>query len=147
MNAQSTERIADLDLSQASVLGNELLVRLNVVREAAPVAWSEAAGAWIVTRHADVYQAYDGKLPLSNVRFTRLLDLIPKAEQAQRIPHVLKCVPHWIVNIDPPEHTRIRKLLTRAFSKKVIESVRPFARSTINKILDNATDKREVEFV
>jgi pimeloyl-[acyl-carrier protein] synthase len=147
MSVQTTERIADLDLSQASILGNELLNRLNVVREKEPLAWSEAAGAWIVTRHADVFEAYEGKLPLSNVRFTRLLDLIPKDQQAKRIPHVMKCVPHWIVNIDPPEHTRIRKLLTRAFSKKVIEGVRPFARTTINTVLDRASEKREVEFV
>jgi pimeloyl-[acyl-carrier protein] synthase len=136
-----------LDLSQASVLGNELLQRLNVVREAEPVAWSAAAGAWIVTRHADVSDAYEGKLPLSNVRFTRLLDLIPKEEQAQRIPHVMQSVPNWIVNIDPPQHTRIRKLLTRAFSKKTIETVRPFARATINKILDGVAQRGEVEVV
>jgi cytochrome P450 len=147
MSAQSIERLADLDLSQASVLGNQLLDRLNIVREAAPIAWSEAAGAWIVTRHADVSEAYEGRLPLSNVRFTRLLDLIPREEQAQRIPHVLKSVPHWIVNIDPPEHTRIRKLLTRAFSKKVIESVRPFARATIHKILDRTAERGQVEVV
>src|SRR5215470_13468992 len=110
----TTESIAQLDLTQVSVLGNDILEKINQVREAAPVVWSDSAGAWIVTRHADVFEAFSGTLPLSNVRFTRLLELIPEAERATRIPNVVKSVPLWIVNIDPPYHTRIRKLLTRA---------------------------------
>jgi pimeloyl-[acyl-carrier protein] synthase len=144
---QTIEQIADLDLTKASVLGNELLQRLNRVREAEPVAWSDSAGAWIVSRHADVEEAFSGRLPLSNVRFTRVLDLIPESERARRIPHVMKSVPAWIVNIDPPLHTRIRKLLTRAFSKKTIEGVRPFARVTIARVLDAASARGQVEFI
>ena len=144
---QSIEGIADLDLTKVSELGNELLSRLNVVRESAPIAWSESAGAWIVTRHADLYQAYSGRLPLSNVRFTHLLELIPEPERQLRIPHVLKSVPLWIVNLDPPAHTRIRKLLTRAFDRKVVESVQPYVRETIGTVLDTAAERREVEFV
>ncbi|MET0660960.1 MAG: cytochrome P450 [Steroidobacteraceae bacterium] len=144
---QTIERAASLDLTQVSLLGNDILGKINQVREIAPVIWSDSAGAWIVSRHADVLEAFSGRMPLSNVRFTRLLDLIPEAERQHRIPHVMKSVPMWIVNIDPPQHTRIRKLLTRAFSKKVIEGVRPFARATIARVLDQAGEKREVEFI
>ncbi|MFA5632485.1 MAG: cytochrome P450 [Porticoccaceae bacterium] len=144
---QTLENIADLDLTKVAELGNELLAKLNKVREVTPIAWSESAAAWVITRHEDVKLAYSGELPLSNVRFDRCFDAIPESERAKRIPLILETVPLWIVNVDPPQHTRLRKLLMRAFSKKVAESVRPFARATIDRVLEGAAKQREVEFV
>jgi pimeloyl-[acyl-carrier protein] synthase len=144
---QSIESLANLDLTKVAELGNELLAKLNIVREASPIAWSDIASAWVVTRHEDVERAYSGELPLSNIRFDRCFDAIPPSERATRIPLTIKSVPLWIVNADPPYHTRLRKLLTRAFSKKVVEAIRPFARATIKAVLDQAAARGDVEFV
>ncbi|MET0987494.1 MAG: cytochrome P450 [Steroidobacteraceae bacterium] len=144
---QTSSAAPNVDLIRAAELGNELLVQLNAVRETAPVVWNESVNGWIVARHADVQLAFSGKLPLSNHRFGRTLSAIPENERARRIPLMLETLPHWIVNSDPPEHTRLRKLLVRAFGRKVVEDMRPFARETIGRVLDQAAARREVEFV
>lgn len=144
----SMERSLDIDFRLVQELGNELLVRINTLRDAAPVYWSELNQAWIVSGHAEVAQAFSGALPLSNRRFATLsVAAIPEAERAARIPLLAKSVPHWVVNMDPPEHTRLRKLLVRAFSRPVVEAQRPAARGLIDEVLDSSATGAEVEFV
>ena len=136
-----------IDFTKVAELGNDLLLQLNEMREAAPIIWSESARGWMVTRHADVLLGFSGRLPLSNVRFDRCFNAIPEEERKSRLPITMRSVPFWIVNADPPLHTRLRKLLIRAFSKKVVESLRPFVKETIGTVLDKAEQKNEIEFI
>ena len=55
----------DVDLSMTGQLGNRLLGELNKLRELDGIHWSEATGGWLITRHADVEDALQGKFPLS----------------------------------------------------------------------------------
>ena len=137
----------DADFDQVAELGDQLLQQINALREAAPVVWSKKSGAWVVTRHEDLVLAYSGQLPLSNVRYEPAFLAVPAKERARRFPQTMRTIGYWPVFTDPPLHTRLRKLLTRAFSRKVVEDIRPFARDTIRQVLDRAGDKREVEFI
>jgi len=145
MRAQT---ISDIDFADADKLGNRLLTELDRFREAAPVIWSDSAGAWIVTRYDDVVDALVGKYPLSNARYSAdAFDAIPADERPMRLPILTSSIPHWAFNLDAPDHTRLRKLLTRAFGKPVVKNVQPFAQATIERILDAAPINQPVEFV
>jgi len=142
------ESIRDIDFAHADKLGNLLLVELDRFRETAPVVWSDSAGAWIVTRHQDVMDALVGKYPLSNARFrAEGFTAISAQERPDRLPILTASIPHWVFNLDPPDHTRLRKLLTRAFSKQVVGNVQPFAEATIERILDSVPVGENVEFL
>ncbi|MET0163538.1 MAG: cytochrome P450, partial [Vicinamibacterales bacterium] len=65
----------------------------------------------------------------------------------QRIPNLVKYVPQWIVSIDPPAHTRQRKLMVKAFNKKVVESVRPYVRQRVEYLMQLGEQHCELEFV
>jgi len=43
-------------------------------------------------------------------------------------------------------HTFCARLMARAFSKKMAEELRPFARATIASVLDSVADRDEIEF-
>ncbi|MCY4259672.1 MAG: cytochrome P450, partial [Rhodobacteraceae bacterium] len=43
-----------------------------------------------------------------------------------------------LLALEPPEHTRIRKILTRAFTSRAINALRPFIEATANALLDQA---------
>jgi cytochrome P450 len=147
MNMDSAE-ILDIDFRRIAELGNDLLPALDIMREAAPVVWSPSANAWIVTRHSDVVQAFAGDVPLSMERFSSMaFGAIPVEEFFAKLPITANTIPHWIVNMDPPRHTRLRKLMTRAFSRKVIEDVRPFAQATIKRVLDGLSPPCDIEFL
>jgi pimeloyl-[acyl-carrier protein] synthase len=138
----------DVDLMKTAALGDAILGELDRLRELDPVHWSEATHAWLVTRHADVMRGFSGELPLSVDRLAYIqFAVIPQAELQRRIPTLLKYIPKWIVSTDPPAHTRQRKLLVKAFNKKVVESVRPYARERVTRLLDQVLQTPETEFV
>jgi len=137
----------DIDFTKVAELGNGLLPLLNRLRDEAPVIWSPSLQAWVVTRHADVLAGFDDTLPLSNDRFPPdYFDCIPPAEHATRIPLLLRTA-DWIIGIDPPRHTHVRSLARKAFSKKVIDDIKPYAVSVIDRVLREAGERDEVDFV
>jgi cytochrome P450 len=136
----------DVDFSQASKLGNTLLEQLSRLREIDPIHWSPASQGWLVTRHADIDDALQGKFPLSLKRIERIMfgPLSPQ-EQAQ-LPTLRRYIRSWPVEMDAPEHTRLRKLLVKAFSRKVVESQRPFVRERVNVLMDRLERQPTIEF-
>jgi cytochrome P450 len=138
----------DVDLMRTAELGDGLLAELDQLRELDPVHWSAATGGWLITRHADVVRGFSGELPLSVNRLPVIqFSVIPRQEWERRIPALIKHVPKWIVLTDPPDHTRLRKLLVRAFNRKVVEGVRPYVRDRIAALMAHAAQERDLEFV
>ena len=146
--ATNQSKVPDIDLSNLRMLGEELIPRLNAIREAEPVFWSDAQQGWFVTRFADVAEGFGGKLPLSNVRLDKLaFAAIPEAEWAARIPLLTTGIPTFANMTDPPYHTRLRKPMNNAFSRSNVETMRLFAQRRIQQLLDDAEAAGEVEFI
>jgi pimeloyl-[acyl-carrier protein] synthase len=145
MNTSTADKF-DVDLSLAGKLGNGLLEQLNVLREREPVHWSDASHGWLVTRHADVDDGLQGKFPLSLRRIERIMFKPMPPEELEQLPMLRRFIPQWPVDMDPPEHTRIRKLLVKAFSRKVVEAVRPFVKERVGILMDKLERQPEIEF-
>jgi cytochrome P450 len=137
----------DIDFSKAGALGNDFISELSTLREQSPVFWSPRSGCWVVTRHADVSQALSGQYPLSTKRLVEIgLRGVPVADRARLFPTLMRFMPHWIIDVDPPVHTRLRKLLVKAFSRRVVEGARPFARVRISTLLEGLAERSSIEF-
>lgn len=83
--------------------------------------------AWLVTRYDDV------KLVLADRRFSRAA-----AADREDVPRVTP-VPtksDSLIAMDPPEHTRLRKLVAKAFTGRRVEELRPRARAIVDERLD-----------
>lgn len=136
----------DFDLAALGALGDPLLGRLSTLREHDPLYWSERSKCWIVTGHAEVTEGFSGALPLLNGKMEALLArVLPPEELQRRCPNSLRYMPRILPNLDGPEHARIRKLFVKAFSRKIVEDLRPYVRERIGVILDRAA-AREIEF-
>jgi len=48
---------------------------------------------------------------------------------------------------DPPDHTRLRKLVTKAFTPRVIENLRPRIQSLVDEMLASAADRGEIDVI
>ncbi|WP_212909786.1 cytochrome P450 [Streptomyces sp. TS71-3] len=101
------------------------------LREAAPVhriAGTDGRPAWLVTRYQDVRQALaDPLLSLdkANARAGNYQGLaLPPALDAN------------LLNMDPPDHTRIRRLVSQAFTPRRVEGLREPIRRTADALLD-----------
>lgn len=137
----------DIDFTRAAELGNRLVDQLDQLRDVSPIAWSERHKAWIVTGYDQVRDGFSGKLPLSINRMPRLYTFIAKEDREQRIPTVMETLPRMVLSQDPPGQARLRLLLVKAFSRKVTESMRDYAREVIQEVLDAAQAKGEIDYV
>jgi cytochrome P450 len=124
-----------------------LLTKLNTLREHDPIYWSEKSRCWIVTGHAEVIEGFSGTLPLLNGKMEAVLGrVLPPDELRRRYPNSLRCMPRILPNMDGPEHARLRKLFVKAFSRKIVEDLRPYVRERVATILDRAAAQGELEF-
>jgi cytochrome P450 len=55
-------------------------------------------------------------------------------------------MPNWIIDLDPPDHTRLRKLLLVAFNRRVVESIRPFVQQRVQTLMDKLEAQPTIEF-
>jgi len=93
--------------------------------------FKDARGIWYAGRYEDVDAILKdrrfGKKALPGTEHR--LPIQQRQEQSDRVA---------ILNIDPPDHTRIRALLTKAFSAPRIETMRPKIEALVNEILERA---------
>ena len=52
-----------------------------------------------------------------------------------------------ILNLDPPDHTRLRRLVTLAFTPSAIERLRPRVQQLVDDVLDRAAERGSIELV
>lgn len=138
--------VNDIDLTHVAELGDALFPAFNTLRETDPIHWNEAGQTWLVTRHQDILDGFSGRVPLSSVSWEAGLASPEALSWAARVPTLLKYAPYHITNTDPPRHTRLRRLLMRAFGRNVVEGLRPFAQQRIAELLELLDNGREVEF-
>jgi pimeloyl-[acyl-carrier protein] synthase len=107
----------------------------RALREADPVHRSPFMDMWILTRYADV------ALVLRDQRFSadrtkwegfEALDVEPTRS---------------LLGLDPPDHTRLRNLVTMAFTPRVVERLRSQAQAIVNEALDRAAGRGGMELV
>ncbi len=144
MNARAE---VDINLATVAPTGDMLLPKLNAIRDVDPIFWSDLSRCWIVTGHEAVTEGFSGTLPLLNGKMESLLQrVLPGDELRRRIPNTLRVMPCILPNLDGEKHARLRKLFVKAFSRKLVEDVRPYVRQRISQVLDRAAAERDVEF-
>jgi len=137
----------DLDLSRLATLGDGMFAGLNALREEDPLFWSELSHCWIVTGHAEVIEGFSGTLPLLNGKMEAVLArVLPPEELQRRFPNTMRYMPRILPNMDGETHARLRRLFVKAFSRKMVEDLRPYVRERVALILDRAAAAGELEF-
>jgi cytochrome P450 len=115
------------------------------MRREDPVHWSPQLKAWILTRYDDVKRAL-GTPDMSPDRLTPFYAKLPEATQST-LAEAMRYLNLWIVFRDPPEHTRVRGLVNKAFLPGTINAFRPEIERITNKLLDRLALKEEADLV
>lgn len=109
------------------------------LQETDPVQWSESWNCWVVTRYDDVRTCLQDAKRFSNVgRITGLFHRHFDAGQLAELKPIINHYSHGLINIDPPGHTRIRRLLQEVFRPATISRYREFVQAFVNKQLVQA---------
>lgn len=116
--------LAQFDLTSRAFIADPYPV-LAGLREAAPIFWYEPSQQWMVTRWADVHAALrDRRLGrIYTHRYTHAE--LGKPEPDPRWSDFIESERWSLLNLEPPEHTRIRTLITKVFTPSAVAALRP----------------------
>ena len=130
--------LADLDLFQQGV-PHEIFTML---RAEAPVSWHRDPGSpgfWAVHRYDDVVAVNrDNATFSSNLKATLFWEMEEADLEQQRL---------MMLNMDPPMHTRYRRLVNKGFTPRMVGDLEAHIREMTGAILDEVTAKGEFDFV
>jgi len=120
---------------------------LAQLREADPVHWSPALKGWVVTRYEDV-QTVMRAAAMSADRITPFYASLP-SETRSRVESLVRYLGRWLVFRDPPDHTRLRGLIARAFTPKALADIRPNVEAIVAHLLERieSTGRDEIDLV
>ncbi|MGB8986163.1 MAG: hypothetical protein WCC37_06135, partial [Candidatus Sulfotelmatobacter sp.] len=104
-------------------------------REVAPAFYSAEFDYWIVTRYEDIRRIFQSPASFSAANtLAPLTDPCPMAKAALKEGGYTP-VPA-LVNVDPPAHTRARRLANVAFTPKRVAAMEPFIREVTKRFCD-----------
>ncbi|QMU68314.1 cytochrome P450 [Streptacidiphilus sp. P02-A3a] len=137
----------DPDVNQARVP----LPEFAALRRTEPVRWIpqrpgttgfDDGGYWAVTRHADVKEVSVHPETFSSAANTAIIRFHPDIDRAgidgQRV---------MMLNMDPPEHTRLRQIVQRGFTPRAVNALKGALRDRAEHIVAEARERGSGDFV
>ncbi len=116
------------------------------LRSEAPVYWSEAMGAWLLTRYSDAEAALRDPRLISGTRISAAVKQLPDAVQPE-MQALQNHISTWMGFVDPPDHTRLRALVSNAFTPRMIRDLRPQIQAIVNDLLDRVQEAGEMDVI
>ncbi|MBO4272781.1 cytochrome P450 [Microbispora triticiradicis] len=111
------------------------------LRDNDPVSFFEPTGQWLVARHADVNTL------LRDRRLGRSYLHAATHEEFGREPEPDFQEPFWrviragMLDVEPPVHTRLRRLVSKAFTPRMVESLRPRVRRIATELTEGLVER------
>ncbi|MEU8921652.1 cytochrome P450 [Kitasatospora sp. NPDC048545] len=107
------------------------------LRAHAPVTYFEPTNQWLVSRHEDVSALLrDRRLGRTYThRFSHAEFGRPEPDPAHEPFHTLN--DHGLLDLEAPDHTRIRRLVSKAFTPRMVEGLRPTVRRLAGELVDD----------
>jgi len=136
-------KLADIDLSNPdNFVAAVPHDAFRLLRREAPVYWhpeANGSGFWAVTKYDDVVTvSKDPKTFSSEKRGVFVFDPLPEELERMQLMMLMQ---------DPPRHTKLRSLVNKGFTPRMIGQLEGRVRQLTTDILDAVADKGECDFV
>jgi cytochrome P450 len=110
------------------------------LRDEAPLHFVPPMDAWVISRYADVQFALrDARFGRTGFESILLQKLGPGPLQ--------RSFSRWMLFKDPPDHTRLRNLVTRAFTPRAIERLRAGIQAAVDQTLDRLEPAGQADLI
>ena len=137
-------RLADVDLFDLDgyVQNGVPHEAMRFLRAEAPVYFHKEPGGrgfWAVTKYDDVMAIGKDPHTFSSARGATNIQDYP--------PDNLSTIQLLMLNMDPPQHNKFRKLASKGFTPRMVAAMEPKIRSACKDIIDKIAEKGECDFV
>jgi cytochrome P450 len=113
--------------------GHTLLAWLREMRDSHPV-WRDQYGMWHVFRYADIQRVTSDPEVFSS-------------DTTRLIPSMRPIAEGMLTQMDPPAHRKLRRLVSQAFTPKVVAALAPRISEVTNELLDATGGAEEFDIV
>jgi cytochrome P450 len=117
------------------------------LRRDSPVLYDEATDHWLVARYEDVNAL------LRDRRFGRTYHHLATHAEMGRPEEPEWHAPFWnliragILDMEPPDHTRVRRLVAKAFTPRYVEGLRPMVQRVMDSLVDDVAGAGEFDIL
>jgi cytochrome P450 len=116
------------------------------LREEAPVYWSEIMQVWVLTRYNDVLSVLRDQSRFSSDRRLATNQFVQQLEEFRQASGPVGRTP-TMLSLDPPAHTRMRNLVNKAFTPRVVERIRPHIHEIADELIDALPEPGRIDVV
>ncbi|MCW2507075.1 MAG: Cytochrome [Modestobacter sp.] len=120
-----------LDLTDPAVVADPYPA-FAAARAQAPVQWHEGLGLWLAFTHAE------SNTVLRDRRLGRIWRDKAPAERFESFNLIHR---NAILEMEPPDHTRLRRLISTAFARGHVERLRPWVQELANRMVDELVER------
>jgi cytochrome P450 len=126
-----TSVAAPLDLTDPAVVADPYPA-FAAARSVAPVQWHEGLGLWLAFTHAESNAV---------LRDRRLGRIWRDREPAGRFGAFNLIHRNALLEMEPPDHTRLRRLVSAAFARGHVERLRPWVQELARELVDGLVER------
>ena len=125
---------------------------LRQLRQAAPVWWNEQppgvggftdGGYWVVSRHRDVREVSRRSDEFSSAQNC----IVPRYVDEEAARGQIEAGRFSMINMDAPQHTRMRKIVSRGFTPRAVDRLRADLTQRARQIVADAATAKTGDFV
>ena len=119
----------------------EVYARMREEQPIHCIVHKNGSRTWLVTRHEDVLAI------LKDPRFTKNYLRVADDDFASSLTRVDRFMMNNLLGLDPPDHTRLRALVQKAFSPRLIRAMRPRIQAIADELLDAVQEQGQMELI
>lgn len=130
-----------VDISKPQFKANPypFYARLRAEEPVFPVKLPDGQTAWLITRYDDAFSA------LRDRRFSK--DKLNAGQKQPWMPAFFKPLSRNMLDLDDPDHARLRSLVHKAFTPKMVQSIRQNVESLTEELLDAVQSRGRMDLV
>ncbi len=117
------------------------------LRDDHPILWNPSTSQWLISRHADV-----NRLLRDRGLGRTYLHQVSHAEMGRPDPPAWHAPFHdlndaGMLDLEPPDHTRLRRLVLKAFTPRTVEAMRGRIQAIVDGLLDAVAGAGEIDLI
>lgn len=105
-----------------------------------------ALGMWVLTRHADVLAVLRDPRMSRDPRRSERVELLRLSAEVDELLAAEEAAPSMLF-VDPPDHTRLRALVNKAFTPAAVQRLRPRVAAVVAELLDRVAGAGAMDVV
>jgi cytochrome P450 len=141
--------LSETELSLVSLLQGEALLDPGLfyrrLHAHDPIHWDGPANSWVLVRYADLMTIIQSP-HVSSGRIRPALNRMPP-ETREALRPVFERLAKQVMFLDPPDHTRLRGLLNKAFTARVVELMRAQVQQIVDELLDRVQPAGQMDLI